>query len=97
MSIRPEIPTTASEPIKLREAGKRARDYCTRLLAADQLMTNVSMKPDPKIAAFFDGWRFAYDFFLYEYRIRQTVLILFVNKVGEVEVEWNDLAFFFPR
>lgn len=92
MSIRPEIPTTPAEPIKLLEAGKRARDYCTQLLAADQLMTNVSMKPDPKIAAFFDGWRFAYDFFLYEYRIRQTVLILFVNKVGKVEVEWNDLA-----
>lgn len=93
MAIRPEVPNHVhAQLIDFLEAESRAQAYCDQLLATHHQVPGLSAGPDPKNAAFFDGWRFAYDFFLYEHRIRQTVLVLFVNKAGEVQEEWNDLG-----
>lgn len=92
MSIRPEAsPNEPAQPIEFLDADQRAQTYCDQLIA-NHPMQGLSVAPDPKIATFFDGWRFAYDFFLYNHRIRQTVLVLFVNKQGQLHEEWNDLA-----
>ena len=39
-----------------------------------------------------DGWRFPYNAFREAFRMQQTMLILFVDDRGQVEVEWDDLA-----
>lgn len=38
-----------------------------------------------------DGWRFPYDAYVETLRLRQTLLVLFVDNKGQVEEEWNDL------
>lgn len=46
----------------------------------------------PKRLALPNGWRFAYDSFVGGFRVRQTMLILFVDKTGKVTAEWDDFA-----
>jgi len=73
------------------EASKAAKLKVAEILARYRL-DNLSLINIAEIIEFSSGWRIAYDAYLSAYRVRQTVVMIFVDKSGEVIEEWNDLG-----
>jgi len=72
------------------QAANAAKEKVTEILASYRLsdLTLVRLAPIIELSS---GWRIAYDVYLDVYRVRQTVVMIFVDKRGNVIEEWNDL------